>query len=111
MAASVNTSGAQAVTINVETTLATITAAGTYQLVLDLSVLANGATPDLLEVRIYGKCRTTDTERLEEMYVFVGAQSKPLWRSPPVWSPHSYRVSIEQTQGTARTYPWAIYQP
>lgn len=111
MAASVNTSGAQSVSIGVETTLATISAAGTYQLVVDLSVLSNGATPDLLEVRIYGKARSADTERLEEMYVFVGAQSKPLWRSPPVWSPHHLRVSIEQTQGTARTYPWAIYQP
>jgi len=111
MAASVNTSGSQTASIGTEHQLASLTTAGTYQLVVDLAAMTNGATPDITEIRVYGKARSADTERLEEIYVFIGAQSKPLWRSPPVWSPHHFRVTLKQTQGTGRAYPWAIYQP
>jgi hypothetical protein len=109
MAISVITSGSQACTVNTEHELATVTAAGSYQLVLDVSALASGSTPDILRVRIYGKARSTDTERLEDDFSIVGAQARALFRSLPVWSPHHYRVTITQTQGTGRTIPWAIY--
>lgn len=111
MAASVNTSGSQTATINTEHTLATITAAGTYQLVVDLAAMTGGATPDTTKIYVYGKARSSDAERLEEVYSFVAQQGKPLWRSPPVWSPHSIRFTLQQTTGTGRAYPWAVYQP
>jgi hypothetical protein len=44
-----------------------------------------------------------------EEWFLVGAQRKPLWRSNPEISPHSYKVTITQTQGTGRAIPWAIY--
>ena len=110
MAVSVNTSGSQTCVISTEHTLATVTGAGVYQLVLDINALADGTTPDILTVKIYGKARSADTERLEESYEFIGSQGKPLWRSPPVISPHHYKVSITQSQGTGRAVPWAVYQ-
>lgn len=111
MAASVNTSGSQTAVISTQHVLATITAAGTYQLVVDMSAMAGGTTPDELRVFLFGKARTGDAEVTEEVYHFVGAQSKPLWRSPPVWSPHYFKVAITQTAGTGRAFPWAVYQP
>lgn len=106
---SVKTSGAQFCAIGTEYTLATVTDAGVYQLVLDVSNLGDGSTPDILRIRHYGKSRSTDTERLAEEWYLVGSQSQPLWRSNPEISPHSYRVTITQTQGTGKVIPWAIY--
>lgn len=111
MPASVNTSGSQTAVISTEHVLATITAAGTYQLVIDLSSMVGGTTPDELRIAIYGKARSSDAERIEEVYHFIGSQAKPLWRSPPVWSPHHFKASITQTAGTGRAFPWAVYQP
>jgi hypothetical protein len=110
MAAAVKTSGAQAATVTTEHTLATVTDAGVYQLAIDVSDLANGATPDILEVRIYGKVRSSDTERLILVRTIgPGDQTEDQWMSPPFISPHHYRASITQTQGTGRTFEWAIY--
>lgn len=105
---SVNTSGSLTTTGG-EDTLATVTAAGVYQLVLDLSDMVDASTPDTVQVRVYGKARSTDSERLEEVWEFIGSQGKPLWRSPPVISPHSYKATITAVAGTV-TIPWAIYE-
>jgi hypothetical protein len=93
-----------------ESSLATITAAGVYQAAIDLANLANGATPDTLEIRVYGKARTGDTERLLGLVTLVGAQSILLFTDFPRISPHYYRIGITQTTGSARAFPYAIYQ-
>ena len=41
--------------------------------------------------------------------LFENAQGVPLKYSPPVISPHSTRFSLEQTGGTGRVFPWAVY--
>ena len=107
MAASVKTSGSLS-TDGSEQTLATVTDAGVYQMSVDLSDMVDAASPDVVVLRLYGKARSSDTERLAETWQFVGSQGKPLFFSPPLISPHSYRVSIEMTTGSA-TIPWAIY--
>lgn len=113
MTVAVKTSGSQKCTITTEHDLATVTDAGVYQLALDLNEMLDGTTPDIIEVRQYGKARSSDTERLEEVWTFIGAQGRPLWRSPPVISPHSVKYTIKQTQGAAtsplRSFPWAVY--
>jgi hypothetical protein len=109
MAAAVNTSGSQTCTISTEHTLATVTDAGVYQVALDLNALADGSTPDILTVRVYGKARSSDSERLMESWEFIGAQGKPLWRSNPELSPHYFKVTITQSQGTGRAVLWAVY--
>jgi len=107
MAASVKTSGSLSTTGS-EDSLATVTDAGVYQLAIDLSDMVDAASPDILAIRIYGKARSSDTERAVEIYQFIGSQGKPLWISPPLISPHYYRASITMTTGSA-TIPWAIY--
>ena len=109
MAVSVKTSGSQACTVPTEHTLATVTDAGVYQLALDLATATDGTTPDIFQVKIYGKARSSDSERLMEVWEFIGSLGKPLWRSNPECSPHYYKATINQLQGTSRTIPWAIY--
>lgn len=109
MAVAVKTSGSHTPVGNTEETLATVTDAGVYTVAVDLAAMTNGATPDLTIVRIYGKARSTDTERLIMTSSFIGAQSVALWLSPPIHSPHHLKLTLEQDQGTLRAYPWAIY--
>lgn len=110
MALSVNTSGSQTATISTEHALATVTAANVLTLAIDVAAMTGGATPDILEIREYGKARTGDTERLLKTYSLVGAQVETLFMTIPRTSPHHMRFTITQTQGTGRAYPWAIYQ-
>jgi hypothetical protein len=110
MAVAVNSSGSQTATIGTEHDLATITAADVFQPVIDIANLASGSTPDLLEIAAYGKARSSDTERLIKKWRTIGDQLDDLWRLPPIISPHSLRVTLKQTQGTGRAFPWAIYE-
>lgn len=107
MAVAVNTSGSQTATVSTEHTLATITAAGVYVLVVDC---ANMVTGDECELRIYGKARSSDTERLIYVYGFAHAQGQPLKESVAVPTPHHAKFTLKQTAGTGRAFPWAVYQ-
>lgn len=111
MAVSVKTSGSQTATVPTEHTLATITDPGTYTLEVDLSEMVDGTTPDIVQIKIYGKARTSDTERLREVWEFIGGQGKPLWGSIPIMSPHHFKATLNQLQGTSRAFPWAVYTP
>lgn len=104
---SVQDSGSQSATLTTEHTLATVTAAGTYQLAVDANALAAGET---LTLRIYGKARSADTERLAYKASFAGeAIDAPLLMSLPVVSPHHAKFTLEQNGGTGRAFPWAVY--
>jgi len=105
--ASVKTSGSQTATLTTEHVLATVTTAGTYQLNVDAANLAAGET---LTLRLYGKARSTDTERLLYQASFSHAQLAALKSSIPVVSPHHLKVTLEQNGGTGRAFPWAVYE-
>lgn len=110
MTVSVQTSGSQTATIATEHDLATVTAANVFVVAVDTSAMVSGATPDRLRMRIYGKARSADTERLlHDWFLPDGAQTTPLWQSIGIVSPHHMRVTLTQTQGTGRAFPWAIY--
>ncbi len=110
MTVAVKTSGSQSATITTEHVLATVTDAGVYLLSIDVNAMTGGATPDILEVKTYGKARSSDTERLIETYTLLGIQTTArLFQTFARISPHHYKVTITQTQGTGRTFPWAIY--
>lgn len=102
----VNTSGSQTATLTTEHTLATVTDAGTFCLVVDA---ANLVSTETLTLRMYGKARSSDTERLIYEANFFGVQSTPLLISPPAPSPHHLKVTLEQNNGTGRAFPWAVY--
>lgn len=108
MAVSVNTSGSQTATISTEHTLATVTTAGIWQLIVDISAMA---ALDVVEFRIYGKARSTDTERLWWGPVSYGPipPLQLLPTSPALVSPNSARFTLKQTAGTGRAFPWAVY--
>lgn len=110
MAAAVKTSGSQTATITTEHTLATVTDAGTYELNVDVSAMVGGTTPDIVVIREYGKARSSDTERLIKAYTLVGAQTETLIKTVPRISPHHFKVTLTQTQGTGRAFPWAVYE-
>lgn len=100
-------SGSQTATVSTEHTLSTVTAAGAYQFVVDAANLAAG---DELELRIYGKARSSDTERVMFKNTFGPlALDEPLIFSPPFLSPHSAKFTLKQTVGTGRAFPWAVY--
>lgn len=107
---SLNSSGSQTGTIATEFTLATLTLPGIYLLVVDVSAMLGGATPDLLILREYTKARSSDAEGLIKPYNIVGLQAETEIVLPYRTTPHYLRYTLQQTQGTARTYPWAIYQ-
>lgn len=107
MAVIEKTSGAQTATINTEHTLATVTDAGIYVLRVDLANLAAG---DVLELRLYAKARdATDSERL--MYSASYGPILPahlLTDSVPVVSAGYFKVTLKQTAGTGRAWPWVV---
>lgn len=106
MAITEHATGSQAATLDTEHTLSSgIATAGMYQLVLDVNAMANG---DVLLVRVKERARSGDTTRLEEIYTLANLQTKKLWRSDWFAFDHDGAFSIEQTDGTGRTYPWSI---
>lgn len=107
MAASVKTSGSQTATAGgAEDVLATVTDAGAYVLVVDTAAMVDG---DIVELRIYGKSRSGDTERVIYRAAFAHSQGEPLKQSVCVISPHHAKFSLVQSAGTARAFPWAVY--
>lgn len=102
-----NSSGSQTCTIGTEHTLATITAAGCYVGKLDLANMADGSTPDILEIRWYSKARSGDTERLVKVVSLTGAQGEPLFETLPCSTDCHWKFTIKQTAGSAgRAIPW-----
>lgn len=110
MAVSINTSGSQTATINTEHILsgAAITTPGIYQLKVDLGALVAG---DVVELRMYGKVRATDTERLMWGPVSYGpiVPSGLIAVSPADVTAASVKFTLKQVAGTGRAFPWAVY--
>lgn len=108
MAVAVKTSGSTT-TDGTEQTLATVTDPEVLQLTVDVANLVNG---DVIELRIYGKARSSDTERLMWGPVRVGpvAPITKLLPGPAMLSPHHFKATIKRIAGTDRAYPWAIYE-
>lgn len=107
MTVTVKTSGSQTATISTEHDLATVSDPGVYVLSVDVANLAAG---DVVELRVYGKASTGDTERLLHRGTYGPiTPSAPLVQSVPIVSPHHLRATLKQIAGTGRAYPWAIY--
>jgi hypothetical protein len=89
-----------------EQTLSTQTGAGIYTLAVDANAMVAGDTTIL---RIYGKARSSDTERLMFESAYSDVQADPLKLSIAVLSPHHFKATLQQTAGTGRAFPWAVY--
>lgn len=107
MAISEHATGSQTASIGTEHSLVTSpeTTDGVYCLVLDL---ANMAKSDILEIRFYEKARGADTQRLLFLDTLANAQTELLWMSPSVILMNGWNMTIKQTAGTGRAFPWSI---
>jgi len=110
MTVGVNTNNTQSATVGTEHTLATITQAGVYQLMVDVTNLVDGTTPDAVELREYLKPTSGGTEQLIGQWPVFGAQSEKMVVTPPRMSAASIRYTLIQTQGTSRNFAWAVQQ-
>lgn len=98
--------GAQAATLDTVHELLNTTDSGTYVLSLDLNVLAAG---DIVVLRVERKVRSAGTSRkaFETSFGPVPPDEKAV-QSIPVVAPHGARFTLEQTDGTARTWEWEV---
>lgn len=108
MAISEHATGSQTAVISTEHTLngtTPETTDGIFQIFVDV---ANMVAGDILELRIKEKARTGDTQRQVLVATLAGAQSDPLWVSPSLILMNGWDVTLKQTAGTGRAFPWSI---
>ena len=82
------------------------TTKGVFQVFLDVSDMIAG---DQLQVRIYEKVRSGDTQRVVYQAILTGAQSDPIWVSPSLVLMHGWDVTLDALAGTI-TVNWSIRQ-
>lgn len=80
-----------------------ITTDGVYQVFLDVSDMV---ALDQLQIRVYEKCRSTDTQRVVYESILGGAQAD-LWVSPSLILLHGWDVTIRALTGTIAVN-WSI---
>lgn len=90
-----------------EQTVVALTASGTYIAVLDTVNMQAG---DALTIRVKAKVRSGGTIRTVYSISLADAQAEPIAVSAPVGSPYGLTVTIEQTAGTNRAFPYSIEQ-
>lgn len=112
MALTVVDDGTQNATVGVEHTLTTLEGGKTYTLHVDTAAMSHGSgTADELELRIKTNVLSEGTERVTYLATFVGAQDIPIKISIPVPVPHDGTVTLKQTAGTGRDFPWSVTTP
>jgi hypothetical protein len=77
---------------------------GIYQVFLDVSDMVAG---DILQIRLYEKCRSGDTQRLANEWILTGAQASPLWISDAFQLMHGWDFTLDALAGTI-TVLWSI---
>lgn len=105
MAITRDANGTQTATVTTEHSLSTRTAAGIYQLVVDLSNMVNG---DEVELRVKHKVLSGSSAALEEYAIYVNAQDIDVVRSVPIPSVDYIEFTLKQTVGTGRNFDWAV---
>lgn len=83
-----------------------LTTDGIFQLFLDLSDMVAG---DILQIRIYEKVRSADTQRVLAEWVLRDVQSSPNWVSPSLILLHGWDMTADALAGTI-TVNWSIRQ-
>ncbi|MGC5012534.1 hypothetical protein ACLQ2R_17360 [Streptosporangium sp. DT93] len=112
MSLTITASGTQAATVNTEHTLTTLTGAKTFTLHVDTNAMSHGSgTADELELRIKANVLSAGTERVVYLATFTGAQDVPIKISLPVPVTQTATVTLKQTAGTGRSYPWSVTTP
>jgi len=79
---------------------------GVFQTFLDVSDMVAG---DELQIRVYEKCRSGDTQRIIFQANLVGVQSEPIFVLPSLILMHGWDVTLDAIAGTI-TVLWSIRQ-
>lgn len=79
---------------------------GVYQALLDVSDMIAG---DILQIRIYEKARSGDTQRIVYESILRDAQAEPIWVSPSLVLLHGWDITCDALAGTI-TVNWSIRQ-
>ena len=106
--ASQHASGSQAASLDTEHILSTDpdTTTGVFQYWVEISVLARA---DRVVFRLYEKINDTgDTQRKIKEWVLANEQADGMWVSPMFMLLHGWKFTLEQTDGTGRTFQWSI---
>ena len=90
---------------NNSTTLTPVTADGVYQMFLDTSDMVEG---DQLQIRIYEKCRSADTQRIIYEVVLTDTMAQTLV-TPSLILLHGWDLTLDALAGTI-TVNWSIRQ-
>lgn len=77
---------------------------GVLQAWLDVSAMAAG---DQLQVRVYEKARSGDTQRVVYEDVLSGAQATPIYVTPALTVMHGWDVTADALAGTI-TVNWSL---
>ncbi len=105
MALVVVNSGTQSATLDTEHTLDNDTTGKTYVLVVDTNAMVEG---DVTILRIKTKALSGGTLRLAFSATYANAQADPIKYSVPVPANIEIEATLEQTDGTGRSYPWSL---
>jgi hypothetical protein len=79
---------------------------GVFQVFLDVSDMVAG---DQLQIRVYEKVRSADTQRVVYEAILTGAQAQPIWVSPSLVLLHGWDITCDALAGTI-TVNWSIRQ-
>jgi hypothetical protein len=101
----VESSGTQTASIGTEHSLATPSTAKTRVLFVDASALAS---TEVLELRFKGAVLSAGTERLILLQSYTGVLADPGTQSPPIVMPQGGTITLKQTSGTGRAFPWSV---
>jgi hypothetical protein len=88
-----------------EQTLATVVTNANYVLVVDASVMLAG---DVLTLRLKREALNGGTRRTLYQQTWTGVQAVPMKASVPVPGPYGVQATLQQQEGTGRTYPWSL---
>jgi len=80
------------------------TSDGVFQVFLDVSDMVTG---DELQIRVYEKVQSGDTQRIVYQSNLVGPQSSPIFVLPSLVLMHGWDVTLDAIAGTI-TVPWSI---
>jgi hypothetical protein len=77
---------------------------GILQAWLDVSDMIAG---DQLQIRVYEKVRSGDTQRVVYQAILTGSQMQPIWVSPALTVMHGWDVTCDALAGTI-TVNWSL---
>jgi len=83
------------------------TTTGCYQAFVDLSDMTSG---DLLNLKIYEKCRSSNSQLTIYSSYLAGSQAEPLWVSPSLILMNGWDITANSQQGGSILINWSLRQ-